>query len=135
MADDRAQPSLLTVAGLAGEQAATLLHLDARLLELEMKEKAGALARSGAWGLAAIALAGMGTFVVVLGLVGVLVALGMALFAAAFVVGAVLFAVGALSALRARSALVGWSVVPRRTVEQVRQDAAAIREGFRNGIR
>jgi hypothetical protein len=120
---------------LAGEQAATLLHLDARLLELEMKEKAGALARSGAWGLAAIALAGMGTFVVVLGLVGVLVALGMALFVAAFVVGAVLFAVGALFALRARSVLVGWSVVPRRTVEQVRQDAAAIREGFRNGIR
>jgi len=134
MPDDQAQRSFLTVAGLAGEQAAALLRLDAQLLELEMKDKASAVARSVAWGLAAIALLGIGTFVVVLGLVGVLVALGIAPFIAAFAVGAVLCAVGALSALRARSVLNGWSIVPRRTLGQIRQDAEAVKEGLRNGF-
>jgi len=134
MADDQAQRSLLSLAGLAGEQAATLLRLDAQLLELEMKEKVSAVARCGAWGLAAVVLLAIGAVVVVLGFVYLLIALGMAPFAAAFVVGALLCAGGVLSALRARAVMNGWSIVPRRTLAQVRQDAEAVKEGLRNGF-
>jgi hypothetical protein len=134
MAQDQAQHSLLTAASLAGQQAATLLRLDVQLLELEMKEKALILALSGAWGLGAIVLLVMGTLVCVLGLVVALIAFGMVPFAAAFIVGIALCAIGGLSAWKARSMLQGWSLTPTRAVAQLRRDAEAVREGLRNGI-
>ena len=58
---------------------------------------------------------------------------GLGAMLACFIVGIVLIGGGLLSLHLARRALVGWTITPVETVNQVRSDLAALKQGVRYG--
>lgn len=115
------------------EKFASLMRLDVRLLKAEMKSKTSTIVSSGACGIAAVALFILASFAMVQFLILVIIHLGISAILACLIVGVVLFAGGLLSLYLAKRALIGWTITPIETVNQVRSDLAALKQGIRYG--
>ncbi|WP_095091492.1 phage holin family protein [Mesorhizobium sophorae] len=84
------------------EKFASLIRLDLRLLEAEMKSKTSTIVSSGACGIAAVALFVLASFAMVQFLILVMIHLGISPIVACLAVGIVLFGGGLLSLHLAR---------------------------------
>ncbi|MBB6410669.1 phage holin family protein [Mesorhizobium sangaii] len=115
------------------EKFASLIRLDLRLLEAEMKSKSSIIVSSSACGIAAVALFVLASFAMVQFLILVMIHLGISAIVACLAVGIVLFGGGLLSLHLAKRALVGLTITPIETVNQVRSDIAALKQGIRYG--
>lgn len=115
------------------EKFASLMRLDVRLLKAEMKSKTSTIVSSSACGMAAVALFILASFAMVQFLILVMIYLGISAILACLIVGVVLFGGGLISLYLAKRALVGWTITPIETVNQVRSDLAALKQGIRYG--
>ena len=114
-------------------QFASLMRLDMRLLEAEMRSKTSTLISSGVCGIAAVILFILASFAMVQFLILAVILAGISAMAACLIVGIALFGGGLLSLYLAKRALVGWTITPVQTVNQVRSDLAAVKQGIRYG--
>ncbi|UVK46738.1 phage holin family protein [Mesorhizobium sp. AR07] len=117
----------------AVSQFASLMRLDVRLLEAEMKKKGSDVLSSGVCGIAAVSFFILGAFALVEFLILAMVLAGVSAIFACLIVGILLFAAGFVSLRLAKRALVGWTLTPEHTVRQVRSDLAALKQGIRHG--
>ncbi|QND60621.1 phage holin family protein [Mesorhizobium huakuii] len=115
------------------EKIASLMRLDLRLLEAEMRSKASAVVSSGACGVAAGIFFVLGAFAFVEFLILAMIYFGIGAMFSCLIAGVVLIAGGLLSLYLAKRAMVGWTVTPIETVNQVRSDLAALKQGIRYG--
>ena len=109
------------------------MRLDMRLLEAEMRSKTSTLVSSGVCGIAAVILFILASFAMVQFLILAVILAGISAMAACLIVGIALFGGGLLSLYLAKRALVGWTITPVQTVNQVRSDLAAVKQGIRYG--
>jgi len=112
---------------------ASLMHLDLRLLQAEMKVKTSAIVSSGACGVAAVALFVLAAFAMVQFLILAFIHFGADPMVACLIVGILLGFGGGAMLYIAKRALVGWTITPVETVNQVRTDIAALKQGIRFG--
>ncbi|AZO45631.1 phage holin family protein [Mesorhizobium sp. M7D.F.Ca.US.005.01.1.1] len=112
---------------------ASLMRLDLRLLEAEMRSKMSTIVSSGACGVAAAILFVLGAFALVQFLILAMISFGIGAMFACFTVGVILIGGGLLSLYLAKRALIGWTITPIETVSQVRSDLAALKQGIRYG--
>ncbi|PWJ86939.1 putative superfamily III holin-X [Mesorhizobium loti] len=112
---------------------ASLMRLDLRLLEAEMRGKTATILSSGACGMAAAILFMLAAFALVEFLILAMIHLGVGSMVACLLVGIVLIGGGFFSLHLAKQALVGWTITPVETVNQVRSDVAALKQGIRYG--
>jgi len=124
---------LSTVVSEAIGQFASLMRLDLRLLEAEMRRKTSTIVSSGACGLAAAMFFTLAAFALVQFLVLAMIYLGFGAMFACLAVGICLVGGGLLCLHLAKRALVGWTFTPVETVNQVRSDLAALKQGVRYG--
>lgn len=129
---DRRRPFGNLVSEAIG-QFASLMRLDMRLLEAEMRSKTSTLVSSGVCGIAAVILFILASFAMVQFLILAVILAGISAMAACLIVGIALFGGGLLSLYLAKRALVGWTITPVQTVNQVRSDLAAVKQGIRYG--
>ncbi|MER9592266.1 phage holin family protein [Mesorhizobium australicum] len=122
-----------TVVNEAVGQFASLMRLDLRLLKAEMRGKTSTLVSSGACGIAAVILFMLAAFALVQCLILAMIHFGFGAMLACFIIGIVLIGGGLLSLHLAKRALVGWTITPVETVNQVRSDLAALKQGVRYG--
>ncbi|MER8848067.1 MULTISPECIES: phage holin family protein [Mesorhizobium] len=122
-----------TVVNEAVGQFASLMRLDLRLLKAEMRGKTSTLVSSGACGIAAVILFMLAAFALVQCLILAMIHFGVGAMLACFIIGIVLIGGGLLSLHLAKRALVGWTITPVETVNQVRSDLAALKQGVRYG--
>jgi len=122
-----------TVVTEAIGQVASVMRLDLRLLEAEMRGKTSTIVSSGACGIAAVIFFMLAAVVLVQFLILAMVHFGVGAMLACFIVGIVLSGGGLLSLHLAKRALVGWTITPVETVNQVRSDLAALKQGVRYG--
>jgi hypothetical protein len=115
------------------EKFASLMRLDLRLLEAEMRSKTSTIISSGACGVAAAILFVLGAFALVQFLILAMIFFGIGAMFSCLIVGVILIGGGLLSLYLARRALVGWTIAPVETVNQVRSDLAALKQGIRYG--
>ncbi|MER9188318.1 phage holin family protein [Mesorhizobium australicum] len=128
---DRRPLSTLVSEGLS--HFASLMRLDLRLLQAEMKVKMSPIVSSGACGIAAFALLVLAAFAMVQFLILALIHFGVGPMVACLIVGVLLGAGGVVLLYLAKRALVGWTITPVETVNQVRTDIAALKQGIRFG--
>lgn len=114
-------------------QFASLMRLDLRLFQAEMKGKALTIVSSGACGLAAVAFLILASFALAQFLILAMIYAGISAMLACLVVSLVMLGAGVLSLYLAKRALVGWTLTPVETVNQVRSDLAALKQGIRYG--
>ncbi|QKC98294.1 phage holin family protein [Mesorhizobium sp. NZP2298] len=114
-------------------QFASLMRLDLRLLEAEMRAKATPIVSSGACGVAAALFFVLAAFALVEFLILAMIHFGVDAMFACLTAGAVLVGAGMLSLYLAKRALIGWTIAPVETVNQVRADLAALKQGIRYG--
>jgi len=114
-------------------QFASLMRLDLRLLQAEMKVKTSTIISSGACGIAAIALFVLAAFALVQFLILAMIHFGAGAMVACLVVGVLLGVGGVVLLYFAKRALVGWTITPVETVSQVRTDIATLKQGIRFG--
>ncbi|WP_027062743.1 phage holin family protein [Mesorhizobium loti] len=112
---------------------ASLIRLDLRLFEAEMKAKASKIVSSGACGVAAAMFFGLAAFALVQFLILAMIHFGVGAMSACLTIGLALVAVGTLSLYLAKRALTGLTITPVETVNQVRTDLAALKQGIRYG--
>jgi hypothetical protein len=112
---------------------AALMRLDLRLLQAEMKVKTSRIVSSGTCGIAALALFVLAAFAMVQFLILAMIHVGVNPMVACLAVGVLLGVGGVLLLYLARRALVGWTITPVETVDQVRTDIAALKQGMRFG--
>jgi hypothetical protein len=117
----------------AVSQFASLMRLDLRLLEAEMRAKTTTIVSSGACGVAAAMFFVLAAFALVQFLILAMIHFGVGAMFACLIVGAVLIVAGMLSLHLARRALIGWTITPVETVNQVRTDLATLKQGIRYG--
>ena len=122
-----------SVLGQAISQVGSLMRLDLRLLEAEMRAKSTALASSGACGMAAAMFFALAGFALVQCLILAMIFLGIGPMLACLVVALLLIGAGSMSLYLAKRALTGWTITPVETVNQVRTDLAALKQGIRYG--
>jgi len=133
MSDDAGGLGLFALLRAAQAQLTTLLRLDARLLQLEMKAKASDALKLCVWIGIAVLLGLFGVAILAQGLVGLLIFVGVPWVIAPFLVALAFFVVGGIFLLKARRAMSSWSLMPQKTIGQVRKDFEAVREGLQNG--
>ena len=114
-------------------QFASLMRLDLRLLEAEMRSKTATIVSSGVCGIAAVILFILASFALVQFLILAIILAGISAMFACLIVGIVLFGGALLSLYLAKRTLVGWTITPVETVNQVRSDLAALKQGIRYG--
>lgn len=124
---------LTSVISDAAGHFASLMRLDLRLLQAEMRIKASTVLTSGACGMIALVLFILAAFALVQFIILALVYFGVGAMLACFVVGVALLVAGLLSLFMAKRALVGLTMTPVQTVNQVRSDLAALKQGIRYG--
>jgi len=122
-----------SVLGQAISQLGSLMRLDLRLLEAEMRAKSTTLLSSGACGMAAAMFFSLAAFALVQCLILALIFFGLGPMLACLIVGLVLIGGGLMSLYLAKRALTGWTITPVETVNQVRTDFAALKQGIRYG--
>jgi uncharacterized membrane protein len=122
-----------SVVNEAISQFASLMRLDFRLLEAEMRKKVSSIVSSGVCGIAAVSFFILASFALVEFLILAMVLAGISAMFACLIVGIVLLVGGLLSLHFAKRALVGWTITPEDTVKQVRSDLAALNQGIRYG--
>ena len=133
MDDGSDRRSLGSVFSEGLSQFASLMRLDLRLLQAEMKVKTSTIVSSGACGIAALALFVLAAFAMVQFLILAMIQFGVNPMVACLVVGALLGLGGVLLLYLAKRALAGWTITPVETVNQVRTDIAALKQGMRFG--
>ena len=133
MDDGSDRRSLGSVFSEGLSQFASLMRLDLRLLQAEMKVKTSTIVSSGACGIAALALFVLAAFAMVQFLILAMIQFGVNPMVACLVVGALLGVGGVLLLYLAKRALAGWTITPVETVNQVRTDIAALKQGMRFG--
>ena len=133
MDDGSDRRSLGSVFSEGLSQFASLMRLDLRLLQAEMKVKTLTIVSSGACGIAALALFVLAAFAMVQFLILAMIQFGVNPMVACLVVGAFLGVGGVLLLYLAKRALAGWTITPVETVNQVRTDIAALKQGMRFG--
>ena len=114
-------------------QFASLMRLDLRLLQAEMKGKTSTIVSSGACGATAVAFFVLAAFAMVQFFILAMINIGVRPMFACLVVGLVLGGGGLFFLYLAKRALVGWTITPVETVNQVRTDLAALKQGIRYG--
>ncbi|WP_136620837.1 MULTISPECIES: phage holin family protein [Mesorhizobium] len=114
-------------------QFASLMRLELRLLEAEMRGKTSTIVSSGACGIAAAIFFLLAAFAMVQFLILTMIHFGVGAMVACLIVGIILVGGGLLSLHLAKRALVGWTITPVETVNQVRSDLAALKQGVRYG--
>jgi hypothetical protein len=119
-------PDLLRV---ALDQLLGLLRVDARLAQLEMKEKASAVVRAGALIGGAAILVLLGCFSLIQGLIVLLIHLGVAAVVSPFVVAALFFVLAVVLYFAGRSILADWTPLPTKAISNVHKDFEAVKEG------
>ena len=129
MAEQRNQASYPDLLRSALAQFLGLLRVDAQLAQLEMREKASEVIRSGALIGTAAMLAFLGCFSLLEGLIVLLVYLGIPAVASPFIVAAGLFALAVALYFIGRSILKDWTPLPTRAISNVRKDLEAVKEG------
>jgi len=112
---------------------ASLVRLDLRLLEAEMRSKMSTIMSSGGCVVAATILFVLGAFALVQCLILAMISLGIGAMSSCLIVGVILIGGGLLSLYLAKRALVGWTITPIETANQVRSDLAALKQGIRYG--
>jgi hypothetical protein len=126
---EETQRSLPEVVADIGQDVTHLVQGEIALLKTEMRQNAAKIgAGAGLFGGAGVA----GMFAlefVLLAIVFGLVAAGLQVWAAALIVAAVMGAAAGLMALKGKKNVASASVVPTETVEQLKNDAATIRQG------
>ncbi|BAV50967.1 hypothetical protein MesoLj113a_65150 [Mesorhizobium sp. 113-1-2] len=122
-----------SVLGDAASQFASLMRLDLRLLKAEMRVKSTSLVSSGACGMAAAMFFVLAAFALVQFLILAMIHFGVGPLFACLIVGLVLIGAGLVSLYLAKRALIGWTITPVETVNQVRTDLAALKQGIRYG--
>jgi len=122
-----------TVVSEAIGQFASLMRLDLRLLEAEMRSKTSTIVSSGACGIAAVMFFTLAAFALVQFLILAMIYLGFGAMFACLVIGICLIGGGMLCLHLAKRALTGWTLTPVETVNQVRSDLAALKQGVRYG--
>ncbi|PBB24023.1 MULTISPECIES: phage holin family protein [unclassified Mesorhizobium] len=122
-----------SVFGQAVSQFGSLMRLDLRLLEAEMRAKSTTLVSSGACGMAAAVFFALAAFALVQCLILAMISFGVGPMLACLIVGLVLTVGGLISLYLAKRALTGWTITPVETVNQVRTDLAALKQGIRYG--
>jgi hypothetical protein len=133
MYDDHDRRPFGSVVNEAISQFASLMRLDFRLLEAEMRKKVSSIVSSGVCGIAAVSFFILASFAMVEFLILAMVLAGISAMFACLIVGIVLLVGGLLSLHFAKRALVGWTITPEDTVKQVRSDLAALNQGIRYG--
>ncbi|RNJ41322.1 hypothetical protein B5V01_26995 [Mesorhizobium erdmanii] len=119
--------------GDAASHFSSLMRLDLRLLEAEMRAKSTTLVSSGACGMAAAVFFVLAAFALVQFLILAMIFFGVGPMLACLIVGLVLIGGGLISLYLAKRALIGWTITPVETVKQVRTDIAALKQGIRYG--
>jgi len=114
-------------------QLASLMRLDLRLLKAEMRAKTTTIVSSVACGTAAALFFVLAAFALVQFLILAMIHFGVDGMFACLIVGAVLIGAGMLSLYLAKRALIGWTITPVETVNQVRTDLVALKQGIRYG--
>ncbi|ESW95563.1 hypothetical protein X768_32605 [Mesorhizobium sp. LSJC265A00] len=109
------------------------MRLDLRLLQAEMKVKTSTIVSSGACGIAALVLFVLAAFAMVQFLILAMIHFGVGPMVACLIVAALLGVGGVLFLYLAKRALAGWTITPVETVNQVRTDIAALKQGMRFG--
>lgn len=122
-----------SVLGEAVSQFASLMRLDLRLLKAEMRAKSTTLVSVGACGVAAVGFFVLASFALVQFLILALIFFGAGSMLACLIVGLVLMAAGLMSLYLAKRALIGWTITPVETVNQMRTDFATLKQGIRYG--
>jgi len=122
-----------SVANEAIDRFASLISLDLRLLEAEMRGKTSTIVSSGACGVAAVIFFLLAAFALVQFLILAMIYFAIGAMFACLIVGVVLLGAGLLCVHLAKRALVGWTITPVETVNQVRSDLAALKQGIRHG--
>jgi hypothetical protein len=112
---------------------ASLMRLDLRLLEAEMRSKMSTIVSSGGCMVASAILFVLGAFALIQFLILAMISLGIGAMFSCLTVGVILIGAGVLSLYLAKRALVGWTITPIETVNQVRSDLAALKQGIRYG--
>lgn len=112
---------------------ASLMRLDLRLLEAEMRSKMSTIVSSGGCMVAAAILFVLGAFALVQFLILAMISFGIGAMFSCLTVGVILIGGGVISLYLAKRALVGWTITPIETVNQVRGDLAALKQGIRYG--
>nr|WP_031198781.1 phage holin family protein [Mesorhizobium sp. L2C054A000] len=112
---------------------ASLMRLDLRLLQAEMKVKTSTIVSSGACGIAALVLFVLAAFAMVQFMILAMIHFGVGPMVACLIVAALLGVGGVLFLYLAKRALAGWTITPVETVNQVRTDIAALKQGMRFG--
>lgn len=133
MDDDVDRRPLGSIIHEAMEKFSSLMRLDLRLLEVEMRSKFSSIVSSGACGMAAVALFTLASFALVQFLILGMIYVGISAMYACLIVGIALFVGGLASLHLAKRALVGWTITPVETVNQVRSDLATLKQGIRYG--
>ncbi|UVK57380.1 phage holin family protein (plasmid) [Mesorhizobium sp. AR02] len=126
------RPFASVISDAAGQFAA-LMRLDVRLFQTEMRIKASTVLTSGVCGMAAVVLFLLAAFALVQFVILAMIYFGVGAMLACFVVGAVLLMAGLSSLFMAKRALVGLTITPVETVNQVRSNLAALKQGIRYG--
>ena len=110
----------------------SMLQFDVKLLRAEFGLKVAAVRMGGLWGLAALALTFLACLLLFEGLVLLLVWLGLAAYAACFVIAATLGASALVCGLKARAAVQALSLVPSSTIAAVQKDVVALKGAILN---
>lgn len=132
MDDDQVRRPFGRVFGEATSHFASLVRLDMRLLQAEMKQKGQDVIASGVFGAVALTCFLLGAFALVECLILALIWFGVAALWATLVIGVCFFLAGFVSLNLARRTMAGWSLAPEQTLIQVRSDLAALKEGMRH---
>lgn len=135
MQDRREERPFSHVLGEAVRQGSTLARLDIEILRAEVKGKALTLVASGAYGIAALAFFFLGAFALVEFLILAVVHLGVGALWAPLLIGGLLLLAGFGSLVLSQRAIKGMSILPDKTLHQMRSDFAALMKGARYGAR
>jgi len=120
--------SLSDIVKSLGDDLGRLLRGELALLKSEMRDNVAKIGTgAGFFGTAGI-VALFALEFILLALVFDLVAVGLPAWAAALIVGVVLAAVAGVLAMRGKRNVASASVVPRETIDQIKTDAAAIKD-------
>jgi uncharacterized membrane protein len=133
MEDGREARPLGRVVGETMRHGSALAQLDLKILQAETKQKALSVLSSGAYGITALIFFLLAGFALVEFLILAIVLSGISAVIASLIVCGVLVVAGSISLLLAKRAVAGFSLVPAKTVEQVKSDLAALMRGIRYG--
>jgi hypothetical protein len=132
MTDDQAPRPFGRIVSDGLQHLSSLVSLDLRLFQAEMKQKLNHIIASGVLGFAALGCFLLGGFALAECLIFFLIWLGLQALWAAMIIGVGLCLLGFISLHLARRTLAGWTLVPEQTLVQMQGDLIAVKEGFRH---